>query len=297
MCPPMTRPRCSPASTPVPQNQYRELHEADIDNANGTFFLRRASINSDGAAAASAALASSAGRSATSTHGRVETTGRRSVSAEPGSPKSGRGSNGSAASQGVGCFLPPGRTAGGSEQKGEGAARKPEAADRAADDAVRHGREGVDLTSSPGTPATEARGAASAGRRQGRPTGMANSPSSSAAAGRADDASASKEQASPAPSADKKKRSSVSWGAPKHRFRLYSQHLFQAYHDLTARSPKTQVVCLYQFCLSGGFANFISLKRYQQYFGTHMWPMFVILSRECKGSKIGCEMGTKWHGL
>eukprot|EP00392_Amoebophrya_sp_AT5.2_P001481 g1483.t1 len=70
----------------------------------------------------------------------------------------------------------------------------------------------------------------------------------------------------------------VDWGAPKYRFRLYSQQLFQAFHDLTARSPTTQIVTLYQFCLSGGFANFFTLKSYQKYFDTLSWPVFVMVT-------------------
>ncbi|CAD7926225.1 unnamed protein product [Amoebophrya sp. A120] len=74
------------------------------------------------------------------------------------------------------------------------------------------------------------------------------------------------------------RRTSVDWGAPKYRFRLYSQQLFQAFHDLTARSPNTQVITLYQFCLSGGFANFFTLKSYQRYFDTLSWPLFVMVT-------------------
>ena len=83
----------------------------------------------------------------------------------------------------------------------------------------------------------------------------------------------------------------MDWGAPRHRFRMYSQQLFQVFHDLTARTVEAddvveaqagedvdysgkgsalskskskikksipihvpvKVVALYQFCLSGGF--------------------------------------------
>mmetsp|Transcript_90052 Transcript_90052/g.156040 ORF Transcript_90052/g.156040 Transcript_90052/m.156040 type:complete len:478 (-) Transcript_90052:53-1486(-) len=66
------------------------------------------------------------------------------------------------------------------------------------------------------------------------------------------------------------------WGAPKYRWKLYSQMLFQAYHEVLQRAPRRRLVLFHQFCLSGGVANFMRHASYQAYCGTSRWPVFVM---------------------
>lgn len=66
------------------------------------------------------------------------------------------------------------------------------------------------------------------------------------------------------------------WGAPKYRWKLYSQMLFQAYHEVLQRAPRRRLVLFHQFCLSGGVANFMRHESYQAYCGTGRWPVFVM---------------------
>lgn len=66
------------------------------------------------------------------------------------------------------------------------------------------------------------------------------------------------------------------WGAPKYRWKLYSQMLFQAYHEVLQRAPRRRLVLFHQFCLSGGVANFMRQLSYQAYCGTSRWPVFVV---------------------
>eukprot|EP00397_Hematodinium_sp_SG-2012_P016541 GEMP01016881.1.p1 GENE.GEMP01016881.1~~GEMP01016881.1.p1 ORF type:complete len:772 (+),score=171.40 GEMP01016881.1:153-2468(+) len=84
---------------------------------------------------------------------------------------------------------------------------------------------------------------------------------------------------------------STDWGAPKQRFRLYSQQLFKAYHCLSEWSPHTSLICLYQFCLSGGFANILSLDSYKNFFGTTKWPMYLMVTSKKYESALGSFMG------
>ncbi|KAK3233967.1 hypothetical protein CYMTET_55762 [Cymbomonas tetramitiformis] len=78
---------------------------------------------------------------------------------------------------------------------------------------------------------------------------------------------------SPAPAPE-----SVQWNQPRHRYRLYSTMLFQAYHRMLARSPARRLVLLYQFCLSGGAAKFMNLPSYRNFFSTQTWPMYVMVT-------------------
>mmetsp|Transcript_137954 Transcript_137954/g.440607 ORF Transcript_137954/g.440607 Transcript_137954/m.440607 type:complete len:601 (+) Transcript_137954:891-2693(+) len=68
------------------------------------------------------------------------------------------------------------------------------------------------------------------------------------------------------------------WGAPKYRWKLYSQILFQAHHTVLQRSPRRRLVLFHQFCLSGGAANFMRQRSYQTYCGTKRWPVFAIVT-------------------
>jgi len=66
------------------------------------------------------------------------------------------------------------------------------------------------------------------------------------------------------------------WGAPKRRWKLYSQMLFQAHHEVLQRAPRRRLVLFHQFCLSGGAAEFMRKNVYHTYFGTHLWPVLAI---------------------
>lgn len=66
------------------------------------------------------------------------------------------------------------------------------------------------------------------------------------------------------------------WGAPKYRWKLYSQMLFKVYHDVLEKAPWRRHLLVHQFCLSGGAANFMRQLSYQNFFGTRGWPIFAI---------------------
>lgn len=66
------------------------------------------------------------------------------------------------------------------------------------------------------------------------------------------------------------------WGAPKHRWKLYGQMLFMAYHEVLQRAPQRRLVLFHQFCLSGGISDFMRKRSYQAHCGTQRWPVFSI---------------------
>eukprot|EP00931_Biecheleriopsis_adriatica_P076903 TRINITY_DN50564_c0_g1_i1.p1 TRINITY_DN50564_c0_g1~~TRINITY_DN50564_c0_g1_i1.p1 ORF type:complete len:457 (+),score=64.51 TRINITY_DN50564_c0_g1_i1:35-1372(+) len=66
------------------------------------------------------------------------------------------------------------------------------------------------------------------------------------------------------------------WGAPKRRWKLYSQMLFQAHHSALESAPQRRLVLFHQFCLSGGAAEFMRRPSYQAYCGTKCWPVFAV---------------------
>eukprot|EP00929_Paragymnodinium_shiwhaense_P095678 TRINITY_DN56922_c0_g1_i3.p1 TRINITY_DN56922_c0_g1~~TRINITY_DN56922_c0_g1_i3.p1 ORF type:complete len:471 (-),score=75.96 TRINITY_DN56922_c0_g1_i3:167-1579(-) len=68
------------------------------------------------------------------------------------------------------------------------------------------------------------------------------------------------------------------WGLPKWRWRLYSQMLFKAHHEVLERTPRRRLVLLHQFCLSGGAADFMRRNAYQAYCGTRTWPVFAMVT-------------------
>ncbi|CAE8589593.1 unnamed protein product, partial [Polarella glacialis] len=88
----------------------------------------------------------------------------------------------------------------------------------------------------------------------------------------------------PADSSKRRRLGPLDWGAEKFRFRLYSQQLFQVIHDLTARTSSSnsppQLLLLFQFCFSGGFANFLTLKSYKRYFATPLWPVYAMVTSD-----------------
>lgn len=81
------------------------------------------------------------------------------------------------------------------------------------------------------------------------------------------------------------------WGAPKHRWRLYSQMLFQAYHAVLEQSPQRRLVVFHQFCLSGGAVEFMRRPSYRRYFGTRFWPVFCIFTAGCFEPALGSFVG------
>jgi len=68
------------------------------------------------------------------------------------------------------------------------------------------------------------------------------------------------------------------WGSPKHLWRLYSQNLFQAHHEVLRRAPQRRLLLFHQFCLSGGAVNFMRQHSYWAYCGTYSWPVFGIVT-------------------
>ncbi|OLP87174.1 Pentatricopeptide repeat-containing protein, chloroplastic [Symbiodinium microadriaticum] len=81
------------------------------------------------------------------------------------------------------------------------------------------------------------------------------------------------------------------WGAPKHRWRLYSQMLFQAYHAVLEQSPQRRLVVFHQFCLSGGAVDFMRRPSYRRYFGTRFWPVFCVFTAGCFEPALGSFVG------
>ena len=81
------------------------------------------------------------------------------------------------------------------------------------------------------------------------------------------------------------------WGAPKHRWRLYSQMLFQAYHSILEQSPQRRLVVFHQFCLSGGVVEFMRRPSYRTYFGTQSWPVFAVTTAGCFEPALGSFVG------
>ena len=81
------------------------------------------------------------------------------------------------------------------------------------------------------------------------------------------------------------------WGAPKHRWRLYSQMLFQAYHAVLEQSPHRRLVVFHQFCLSGGAVEFMRRPSYRRYFGTRYWPVFAVTTAGCFEPALGSFVG------
>ena len=81
------------------------------------------------------------------------------------------------------------------------------------------------------------------------------------------------------------------WGAPKHRWRLYSQMLFQAYHSVLEQSPQRRMVVFHQFCLSGGAVEFMRRPGYRRYFGTRYWPVFAVTTAGCFEPALGSFVG------
>ena len=81
------------------------------------------------------------------------------------------------------------------------------------------------------------------------------------------------------------------WGFPKHRWRLYSQMLFQAYHTVLEQSPRRRLVVFHQFCLSGGAVEFMRRPSYRRYFGTRYWPVFAVTTAGCFEPALGSFVG------
>ncbi|CAL1159526.1 unnamed protein product [Cladocopium goreaui] len=81
------------------------------------------------------------------------------------------------------------------------------------------------------------------------------------------------------------------WGAPKHRWRLYSQMLFQAYHSMLEQSPHRRLVIFHQFCLSGGVVEFMRRPSYRTYFGTQSWPVFAVTTAGSFEPALGTFIG------
>ncbi|CAK0865684.1 unnamed protein product, partial [Prorocentrum cordatum] len=77
------------------------------------------------------------------------------------------------------------------------------------------------------------------------------------------------------------------WGAPKRRWRLYAQMLFQAHHEALVHAPRRRLVLFHQFCLSGGAAEFMRKPGYRSYFGTRQWPIFTVVTAGCFEPALG----------
>merc|ERR1712014_360418 len=53
------------------------------------------------------------------------------------------------------------------------------------------------------------------------------------------------------------------------------------------RAPNRKLIVCCQFCLSGGAARFFEIDRWQRYFGTLEWPMYMMVTSGSYESSIG----------
>lgn len=67
--------------------------------------------------------------------------------------------------------------------------------------------------------------------------------------------------------------------------RFYWQHMFRAIHKVQKSDPGRAVVCLYQFCTSGGHLKWMKNPGIRRFHSTHKWPIFMMAtSRELQYS-------------